>query len=375
MFKICVDPTKLSFDYVPPRLPCREKHLQELANLFRHTVHSRITQNVFLHGYVGTGKTVTARRFCIDFKNMCLSHNIPVEYVHINCRQRMNEVSVMTALLRYFQPDFPDRGFSVQDMLGVLEKILNWKKMHLLLVLDEVDVLLRKKADLIYNITRINEDALRDGRVSLILISQINVFQLLDPSSMSTFKRSNIIRFERYAAEELYQILTARAEESLAPGTYSDEVIRFIAEVASKTGDARHAIELLENAVILAEGRNANEITIEDARAARAREVGLDVELLENLDRHKKLVLLAISQTTKTRSEVSSGEIERTYASLCELYGERKRGHTQFWKYLKELADMGLITARSTHTQGTTTLISLSDVSAKELEEIIEKML
>jgi cell division control protein 6 len=375
MTKICSDHTKLSFDYVPDVLPCRENQLKELEMLFYPTTVSRVSQNVHLYGPVGTGKTVTARRFCINFKTQCQNSKIPFEYIHINCRQKMNEHNVTHSIISYFKHDFPDRGFSVQEMIQILAQILNAHKMHLLVVLDEVDVLLRKKADIIYNLTRINEDGVSEGRISVILISQTNVISLLDTASLSTFKRSNIIRFEKYTGDELYLILHARALDCLVPGTYSPDLLRFIAEVASATGDARHAIELLENAVIRAEARGAHEILLEDVRDARSRECEIDMELLNNLDRQKKIVLLAVAHALKNRVEATTGEIERNYEMLCELYNEKKKGHTQFWKYVHELANLGLIHTKSVHTKGTTTLVSLRDFSSKQISEILEKML
>ncbi|MEM3396525.1 MAG: AAA family ATPase [Thermoplasmata archaeon] len=375
MAKICTDHSKLSFDYVPARLPCREHQMEELRNLFQHTIASRATQNAILQGPVGTGKTVTAKKFCIDFKSHCLANKTTFEYVHLNCRQKMTELNVMIGLIRNFQPDFPDRGFSVQDILEILGRVLNERKLHLLVVLDEVDAVLRKKGDIVYNLTRMNEGILKEGKLSLLLISQINIFPFLDSSSLSTLKRTNIVRFERYLPDELYKILLARAEECLVKGSYSDEILKFIAEIAGETGDARHAIELLENAVIAAEAKNAKEIVFEDVRTARAREGGIDMETIKGLEKHEKLTLLAVAQTTKNRSSVTTGEVERQYESLCEIYGEKKRGHTQFWKYLKNLADMGLISTKTEHKQGTTTLVSLTEGSSAQIEEFVEKML
>lgn len=375
MAKICTDHSKLSFDYVPPKLPCRERQMNELVNLYQHTILSHASQNAVLQGPVGTGKTVTAKRFCIDFKKLCLDNKAVFDYVHVNCRQKMSDINVMIAIIRNFQSNFPDRGFSVQEIIEILGRFLNEKKLHLLVVLDEVDAILRKKADIVYNLTRMNEGILKEGKLSLLLISQINVFPLLDASSLSTLKRTNIVRFERYSSEELFQILKARAEECLLKGSYSDEVLWFIAEIASETGDARHALEILESAVIAAEAKSMNEIGFEEVRMARARETGIDTETIKDLDKHEKLVLLAVAQASKNHACVTTGEIERQYESLCEIYREKKRGHTQFWKYLKNLSNKGLISTKTKHKQGTTTLVALTDASSTQIEQLIEKVL
>lgn len=375
MAGICTDHSKLSFDYVPQTLPCREKQIEALTNLFQPTLSARIGQNAFLQGPVGTGKTVTARRFCINFKNHCLNQKINFDYIHINCRQKVSDINVMVSIIRNFDPHFPDRGFSVPDMLEILARVVNERGLHFLIVLDEVDAILRRKTDLVYNLTRMNEGLLKEGRLSLILISQTNIFLLLDKSTLSTLKRTNQIKFERYTADELFAIVKARAEECLAKGSYSEDILHFIAEIASENGDARHALELLENAVISAEARGAKEITFEDVRTARSREHGVDAELLSSLEFHEKLVLLAVAQATHNSPSIPTGEVEKRYGMLCELYGEKKRSHTQLWKYLQKLSSLGLITTKTEHRHGTTTMVSLTDLSSRQIEEILEDLL
>lgn len=62
------DQRTLSFDYVPQKLVHREAQMKKLIMLYRPVVESNFTQNVVLTGSVGTGKTATAKRFCMDLK-------------------------------------------------------------------------------------------------------------------------------------------------------------------------------------------------------------------------------------------------------------------------------------------------------------------
>ena len=63
--KVLKDPSKLSFDYVPERLVHREKQMDRLWMLFRPVLEGA-SQTAFLIGNVGTGKTATSKRFCLD---------------------------------------------------------------------------------------------------------------------------------------------------------------------------------------------------------------------------------------------------------------------------------------------------------------------
>jgi Cdc6-like AAA superfamily ATPase len=92
---------------------------------------------------------------------------------------------------------------------------------------------------------------------------------------------------------------------------------------------------------------------------------------LAPLDKHKKLLLLAIARNLKKETYATTGKVEKTYNLICEEFKEKARGHTQLWKYLKDLDALGMIEAKkSSHgVTGTTTLISLPDVPAQALED------
>jgi cell division control protein 6 len=71
------------------------------------------------------------------------------------------------------------------------------------------------------------------------------------------------------------------------------------------------------------------------------------------------------------------GEAEEAYKIVCEEFNEDPRGHTQLWKYIRELSDFGIIRAKiSTSGQrGKTTLIGLPRISAVGLEKELGRAL
>ncbi|MEM0343290.1 MAG: AAA family ATPase, partial [Thermoplasmata archaeon] len=244
------DQRTLSFDYVPPKLVHRDEQMKRLITLYRPVVESNMSQNVVLTGSVGTGKTATAKRFCMDLRDYAEKRQKAIDWVLVNCRQRNSESSAVLHIVNHFQPNFPDRGFSITEMLRILRKDLEKRKLHLLIVLDEADVLLKRAgSDIIYKLTRFGEEGVEARElVSLMLISQKNVFDMLDASSASTFKRTNIIEFGKYTLDELRDIVAQRAELALHDGAITGDAVDLIAEVSAEWGDARFAIEILEKA-------------------------------------------------------------------------------------------------------------------------------
>lgn len=374
------DQRTLSFDYVPQKLVHREAQMKKLAMLYRPVVESNSSQNAVLTGSVGTGKTATAKRFCMDLKDHAEKQQKAVDWVLVNCRQRNSESSVVLHIVNHFQPNFPDRGFSITEMLRILRKDLEKRKMHLVIVLDEADMLLKKAgSDIIYKLTRFGEEKVESKElVSLMLISQKNVFEMLDASSASTFKRTNIIEFGRYSVEELKDIVSQRADLALHEEAINKDSVDLVAEVSSEWGDARFAIEILEKAGMLADEENAGKISVEHVRAAKAEAYSSITESkLVGLDTHQKLALLGIARASRGKAYITTGVAESAYKVACEEYDEKHRAHTAFWGLMKDLDMLGVVSAKKSGPgiSGKTTVITLLDIPAKVLEERVRQML
>lgn len=371
----------LDFDYVPEDLPHREKQLRFLAQMFK-PILSRVAQNVVIMGPVGTGKTVIAKKFCKSIVGIARKKGQIIEYVHINCRKRSTDAMALLGVLNHFDPRFPDRGFSVQEMLQVLGKQLIKRGAQLLLVLDEADALLAKSgSDLVYNLTRFSDESFREGNpVSLLLISQKDVMSMLDSSALSTFKRSNLISLDKYDRDQLYDIVKKRVNLAFHNNTVHEDCIDLIADIASEWGDARFAIELLWKAGIAADHQRVQMVAPEHVRAAKAETYSVVTESkLRNLERHHLLTLYAIAKRLKKdgTAYVNTGDAEKTYAVTCEEYDEKPRTHTMFWNYLKDIEGAGFINIKLSGKGqlGTTQLISLPDIPAEVVSAKLEEIL
>lgn len=375
------NPNILDFDYVPEELVHRDDQLKYLAQMFKPLL-SNVSQNVIIKGPVGTGKTVIAKKFCISLTNLGRKQGNIIEYVHINCRKRTTDSMTLLGILNHFDSRFPDRGFSVQEMLQVLKKQLIRKNAQLLIVLDEVDSLLKKSgSNLIYNLTRFSDEStLEKTPVSLLLISQKNILPLLDTAALSTFKRSNVLSLDKYTRDELFDIVSQRVKLAFHVGSVEPDSTDLISDIASEWGDARFAIELLWKAGIAADHQHVEKVMPEHVRAAKAETYSIVTESkLKNLEKHQLLTLYSISKRLKKdqTAYVNTGEAEKTYIITCEEYQEKPRTHTMFWNYLKEIENVGFINIKpsSKGQIGTTQLISLPDIPAEIVGEKVEKLL
>ena len=371
----------LDFNYVPEELLHRDEPLKFLAQMFKPLL-SGVAQNAVIRGPVGTGKTVIAKKFCSSIVKIARKQGKTIEYVHINCRKRSKDAMVLLGILNHFDSRFPDRGFSVQEMLEVLRKQLQRKDAQLLVVLDEADALLQKKdSNLIYSLTRFSdESSMNKISVSLILISQKDILPMLDMASLSTFKRGNVLLLNKYTRDELYDIVQQRMQLAFRTGIVENDCIDLISDIASEWGDARFAIELLWNAGIAADHQHVDIVTPEHVRAAKAETYSVVTESkLRNLERHQLLTLHSVAKRLKKdgTAYVNTGDAEKTYAVTCEEYGEKPRSHTMFWNYLKKIESAGFVTIKASGKGhlGTTQLISLPDIPAEIVSNKVEELL
>ena len=371
----------LDFDYIPGELPHRTEQLKKLAQMFK-PVFVNIAQNALIRGPVGTGKTAMTKFFCQSLVQIARQQGKILEYVHINCRKRSTDAMVLLGILNHFDARFPDRGFSVQEMLQILRTHLQRKESQLLLVLDEVDALVKKgTSNLIYDLTRFNDETTQtETSVSVIMISQQDVFTELEAAALSTFKRSNTIVLEKYTRDELYDIIQQRVKLAFHANTVRTESIDLIADIASDYGDARFSIELLWKAGMYADEKHVKQVIPEHVRAAKAETYSVVTESkLKNLGKHQLITLLSIAKRLQKEDTAyaNTGEVEKTYAITCEEYGEDARGHTMFWSYLKEIELAGFIKVKPSGKGqvGNSQFISLPDIPAEVLRGKLEELL
>lgn len=375
------NPGALDFDYVPDELIHRDEQQKMLAQMFKPLLLN-VSQNAIIKGPVGTGKTAIAKKFCNTLVSIARKQGKTIEYVHINCRKRSTDSMALLGVLNHFDSRFPDRGFSLQEMMQVLKKQLIKRNAQLLLVLDEADALLKKSgSNLIYNLTRFSDEkASEKTPLSLILISQKDILPFFDSASISTFKRNNIIKLDKYTRNELYDIIMQRVNLAFHNATVDPESIDLLADISSEWGDARFAIELLWKAGIAADNQHTLGVKPEHVRAAKAETYSIVTETkLKNLEKHQLLTLYSIAKRLKKdeTAYVNTGDAEKTYMITCEEYNEKPRTHTMFWNYLKEIEGAGFISMKPSGKGhlGTTQFISLPDIPAEIMIDKVQELL
>jgi len=377
--KVLLDKGPLSYDWIPPALVGRDDELSDMASIFAQIENHDTSCRAVVVGPVGSGKTVLTQRFADDIQRH-LDGRRRIVITHVNCRNHPTGSQVLQQIALSLDSRHPERGFSSGEIIQSIRRNLHTHESHLLLILDEVDVLVnRDSSDIIYKLLRIDEAQEQQGSISLILVSQNStLLKLFEPAIISRLGQSNFIEMQPYDANTLTGIAAQRSDIACRTGSVSEETLAKIGRFAAESGDARMAIELLDASIRRAEKAGRGEVLPEDVRPSTLRKSSLEPSSVDNLSLHQKLVLLGICRRLKKSEEVSSGDAQKLYLLVCEENEVKARSYTTFWKHLKSLETEGLIETRSAKTnvgRGRTQHITMNNTTPASIESRIEREL
>ncbi|MGD6933694.1 MAG: ORC1-type DNA replication protein [Candidatus Bathyarchaeia archaeon] len=379
------DESKLDINYLPTRMPHRDRENRLLMEFFSFLTRypDRMAQRVIVTGEVGTGKTALCQNFGKNISIEVGKKGIKFRYIHVNCREyRGNLAPILHQAVTVFQPNFPARGYSAEEILKTFLQVLEEEQAFVILALDEFDSLIEKEgSDAVYKLTRLQE--MQQGkpqRISFIFIQRdLSPLKALDDSARSTLQR-NIVSLERYGKEPLTDILNDRVKLAFELGAVPEDVVGLIAELAAtETGNARFGIELLWRSGKYADAQDSERVEPEFVRQAVSAIIPtVKRSELGGLGLHEKMLLLAVARFFKENKEAFAtlADVEEAYGVICEEYEEKPYSHTQLWKYLQRFSSLGIVkTEVGVASRGRSTMVSLPAVPAGELEHELSTLL
>ncbi len=373
----------LSIDYVPEKLPHREKELSLLSQLFISLITNpnSISRKILITGGTGIGKTATVKIFGKMLTEVANKRDINIAYIHINCRKERTSYKILIKIVQYLHKNFPKRGYSPQDLLEIILETVRNKNLHILLILDELNYLIDNDKDIIYSLTRLYDDSFNQPQqISLIgIVRDISCLHNLDSSTLSTLQR-NIIKFNKYTLKEIYDILSYRIQLSLKKNVISNDLIKMLSEIVLNRGDIRYGLNILWKACKIAESKDLNYISSESLRLANETLVPYSIQdFLKYLSYNKILFLLAITLSLKNsiKPSISFSKILEQYEIICESLQKKKKSYSQLWNYLNDFKKDGIISVniQSKNIRGRKSLIKVLDIPLEELERLIYKIL
>lgn len=373
---IFFDRSKLSPRFIPEELPHREHQVEQILHVFSGAANDpdkfplTILQVV---GVAGIGKTTTVIRSTkiIEEEFAKNRHKLKTAYINLKL-QGGNKFAIYRFLLERLAPDLPAQGLSAEDMLRYLLRYLRDNNQYALVVMDEIDYLIKTSKDtsLVYDLTRLNEfDPEKPCNVKgvLFIARTTDFYSKLDPAELSTLGRVPL-EFSQYSLEEASDILASRCEQAFNPRAMGSDVIDQVAKIttaAEVNGDVRYALDLLLYAGNLAESQGQDHVTLEHVRKVHGQtHPTITTEEIEQLSRNHVISLVAVVRALKSRKKqyVELKDVRLHADELAEQFGVKKM---EVEDYLDDLKVRKLVEMRSLKE------IGLHGASLAELEPVL----
>jgi len=342
----------LQASYIPETIIHRDDEIKQIAKILAPSLRLELPSNLFIYGKTGTGKTLSIKYIIKNMSIIANEKNIPLKIIYVNCKLKKiadTEYRLIAQLSRELGKAIPPTGLPTEEVYKIFFNAVDGEKRNIMLVLDEIDQLVKKTGDeILYNLTRINTE-LKKSQISLVGVSNDLIFaDNLDPRIKSSLSEEEII-FSPYNAIQIQHILNRRAKQAFKEGVLGEGVIEKCAAYAAREhGDARRALELLRVAGELAERQEDKKIQIKHIDMSEEKiEKDKITEIIKIQPKQFQATLYSIiSINPAKRDRVFTGEVYELYKGVCLQTGLRPLTQRRVSDVIGELDMFGIINAR-----------------------------
>ena len=350
----------LRHSYRPHVLPHREPEIEGVASILAASLKGETPSNILIYGKTGTGKTACVRYVGAELEKASRETQIPCHVIHLNCEVIDTQYRVLAQIAKTLEgheertsdsqrTNIPFTGWPTDQVYMELKNHLDTIGGVMVIVLDEIDKLVKKSGDeTLYNLTRINSD-LRAAKVAIIGISNdLRFTDFLDPRVLSSLSEEEIV-FPPYNAHQLTDILTQRAQVAFNEGVLEANVIPVCAALAAtEHGDARRALDLLRVSGELAERENTERVSEKHVRQAQEKiDTDSMIECVSTLPTQSKVVLYSMLFLDQNGKKLfTSGEVLNVYREVAKDLSLDILTNRRITDLVSELNMLGVINTR-----------------------------
>src|SRR5919205_260189 len=374
------DRSKLSPRYIPANLPHRERQMEQIHYVFRdsYLAPDRFPLAVLqIIGPAGIGKTSTVLKFSKLLEQDFVRNRLAIKIAYVNLKlQGGNKYAIYRLLLERIAPELPAQGLSAEEMLRYLLRYLHENKIYALIILDEIDYLIKiaKDSGIIYDLTRLNEfdpDNPCNIKGVIFIARSTEFYSRLDQAELSSLGKVPM-EFPTYSIKQISDILVSRCSEAFNPKAIGSDVIDEISKITispAVNGDLRYALDLLLYAGNLAESQGTGRLNLDQIRKVHGQiHPSVTTEEIEDLSKNQMFALIALIRTLRAKKK-QYVELKEIRLRALELTEEFKLKKFDIEDSLHDLQVRKLIEIRSLKE------IGIHGASLQELEPVLQKQI
>uniref|UniRef100_A0A915Q8D4 Origin recognition complex subunit 1 n=1 Tax=Setaria digitata TaxID=48799 RepID=A0A915Q8D4_9BILA len=303
---------RLHTSEIPERLPCREAEFEQICAFIKESItNDAVSQAMYISGVPGTGKTATVLQAVRHLKTKCFS---AFDFVMVNAMELPDPNQIFVKIYQHlFSLKKKIAPKTARKKLNDTFQYRDRKRLPIIILVDELDLLSTKKQEIIYDI--FNWSANEESLVSIIAIANtLDLPERLLSQRISSRLGANRLCFQPYDHDEVAYIIRDRLCGSTAVEAEAVELAS--RKIAAISGDLRKALDILRSATELAISANQSQLTMKNVQEAiRQASTNVRVELIRALPRHSILLLRAA-----VAEQLSSGVDEFQFHILFKQY-------------------------------------------------------
>lgn len=299
--RILINPEALSQSYIPEKLLHREKEFTQLSNAIGLV-------NTFVHGSIGSGKTLLLKHVIKDYSTTKKGRAI-----YIDCSLYQTTNAIFHEILMSLNSIVSSKSnYELTKRLKVKVRRLDCP---VIICLDHFERL--KEVETVNRILSLG--------LGLIIVSEsFDAYRRLNLEAKS--KIANIMEIQTYTTSQAFEILKSRAEQALEQYSYSEDTIRKIVKISQ--GNVTLAFVILKTLALKAESQGKK--SLDDV------EFEYEVDCPdERLSRDEKVIVSILKEWKSLPS-----------SRLYDFYAEKVRypkGRRSFRNYMQNLCTKGYV--------------------------------
>jgi len=176
--------------------------------------HDGLNLRILVHGERGSGKTLSLKNLLPQLETSIRIRSLPMNICYINCFMG-TATGVSIEIFKAVSNIILRRGYGWREILGNIAQYLKENHRHLLIILDEIDLIIARDPEFAYALLK------NDAPISVIgITSDIDRLKKLKVFDLFSQK----IEFPPYSKYELTQIIQNRCSLAVKRENLSEDI-------------------------------------------------------------------------------------------------------------------------------------------------------